>query len=95
MPGSYCQDPVALATGLGCGLGIGINGCSGDLNVQGELRNTALNKVISTVEARLQTVEKQRVFCSGETSSLNIRHGCLVSVSFCLAVGFNLLVSYL
>lgn len=36
MAGSYCQDPVALATGLGCGLGIGINGCSGDLNVQGE-----------------------------------------------------------
>lgn len=36
--------------------------CSGDLNVQVKLRNTALNKVTSTVEARLQRIKKERLF---------------------------------
>lgn len=61
--------------------------CPGDLNVQVLLRNIALNKVISAVEASFQRIKKEGFFFffSRGTCSLNIRHRCLASVS-CLAV---------
>lgn len=66
MPETTSQDPNIV--GLGWGLGPGAWGlelffsCSNDLNKQ--LRNTALKKGISAVEARLQRIKKRIFFFS-------------------------------
>ena len=39
-----------------------VSSCSGNLKVQVKLRNIALNKVTSTVEARRQRIKKESFF---------------------------------